>query len=56
MTNDEDVLPCSDKLAFDAKKDADASAAAIKYQRGTKLKSYKCKYCNLWHLASDYSK
>lgn len=56
MNNEDNILPCSEKLAFDSKKAADASAVAIKYQRGTKLKAYKCQYCGLWHLASDYSK
>lgn len=50
----EEILPCSEKLAFDTKKDALATAAAVEYQRGTKLKPYLCKDCKLWHLASDY--
>lgn len=47
-------LPCSDKLVFDDKKQADNAAVAIKYQRGTHLKSYRCAYCLYWHLASHY--
>ena len=47
-------LPCSEKLAFDAKHDAEASAVVVRYQHGTKVKAYKCQYCYLWHLASDY--
>ena len=50
--NDEIKLPCADKLAFDTSTQAMGSAVAIKWQRGTKLKTYKCKYCQLWHLAS----
>lgn len=48
------ALPCSDKLAFDTKQEATGSAVAVRYQRGTKLRPYKCKYCGLWHLTSDY--
>jgi hypothetical protein len=50
----EKLLPCADKLAFDTKKQAEGSAAAIKFQRGTKLRAYNCKFCDLWHLASDF--
>lgn len=45
-------LPCDDKLAFDSKKEADDQARVIKWQRGTKLKAYKCRHCELWHLSS----
>lgn len=45
-------LPCSDKLVFETKIQAEGSAAAVKWQRGIELKAYKCKHCQLWHLAS----
>ncbi len=45
-------LPCSEKLAFDTKKQADAAAVVAELQRNVKLKSYKCNHCSLWHLAS----
>lgn len=48
-------LPCAEKLTFNTKDEADASAAAVRYQRGTKLRAYECRYCRLWHLTSDYS-
>ncbi|HET6924409.1 MAG TPA: hypothetical protein VFH39_01090 [Candidatus Saccharimonadales bacterium] len=48
-------LPCADKLAFDTKKQADTAANVAAYQHGTKLKSYRCRHCKLWHLASDYA-
>lgn len=48
----EDQLSCKDKLRFDTRSEAEASAVAIEHQRGTKLKAYKCKECQLWHLAS----
>jgi hypothetical protein len=47
-------LPCADKLVFETQQEAIGSATAIKYQRGTKLKPYKCIHCRLWHLASNY--
>jgi hypothetical protein len=45
--------PCADKLAFNSKKEAKAAATTLEYQRGTKLKAYECRYCNLWHLSSQ---
>jgi len=48
-------LPCVDKLAFDTKKAAEATAVVADYQHGTKLKAYVCRYCGLWHLASLYT-
>lgn len=49
---DEPSLPCAEKLAFDTKTDAEASAIVADWQRGVSLKAYICKYCHLWHLAS----
>lgn len=46
------ALPCSDKLAFDSEQQAKAEAAVVKWRRGTKLRVYKCRYCDLWHLSS----
>jgi hypothetical protein len=51
----EDNLPCADKLAFETKKDAEATALAADWQHGTILKPYKCKHCGLWHLSSSVS-
>ena len=48
-----DELPCSDKLAFDSKKEADTAALVAKTQHDIKLKSYLCPYCSLWHLSSS---
>lgn len=50
-TND---LPCAGKMAFDTEKDAKATAVTLEYQRGAKLKVYKCKHCSLWHLTSSH--
>jgi hypothetical protein len=48
----DNTLPCADKLAFETKTQAEGSAVAIKWQRGTDLKANICKHCKLWHLAS----
>jgi hypothetical protein len=45
-------LPCAQKLAFDTQKQANTAAVVAELQRNVKLKSYKCRYCALWHLAS----
>jgi len=50
--NEADNNKCNEKLAFNTKKEAEASAVVANYQHGTKLKVYKCKDCGLWHLAS----
>lgn len=52
---DDAELPCSEKLAFDTKKQAEAAALTANYQHGAQLKVYKCRHCNLWHLSSDYN-
>ncbi len=49
---EEETLPCSEKLAFDTKEQANAAALVAEHQRNVKLNSYKCKYCHLWHLAT----
>jgi hypothetical protein len=49
---EEQTLPCKDKLAFDTRKQAQAAATTALYQHGTKLKTYKCRHCGLWHLSS----
>jgi len=48
-----DTLPCGDKLTFDSEKEALDQARVIKWQRDTKLKAYRCRYCQLWHLSSN---
>ncbi len=49
---EEVALPCASKLAFDTEKQADAAALTAQWQHGSQVKSYKCRYCHLWHLAS----
>jgi hypothetical protein len=53
MDNPENVLPCADKMVFDTKKAAEATALAADWQHGASLKAYKCRYCHLWHLSSQ---
>ncbi|HTE22025.1 MAG TPA: hypothetical protein VK674_03210 [Candidatus Limnocylindria bacterium] len=50
------TLPCADKMAFDIKEEAEASAVVAEWQHGGNLKVYQCKHCQLWHLASNYQK
>jgi len=51
--DDEPVLPCNGKLAFDTQKQAQAAATVAEYQHGTRLKVYICRHCGLWHLSSS---
>lgn len=46
------ALPCADKLAMETIQAARAAALVAELQHGTKLKTYKCSHCQLWHLAS----
>jgi hypothetical protein len=54
MQEENDALPCAYKLSFDTQKQAQAAATVALYQHGTKLKTYCCKNCGLWHLSSVY--
>jgi hypothetical protein len=54
MTEETIDLPCSEKLTFDTQKQAATAALVASHQHGSKLRVYKCRYCNLWHLASNY--
>lgn len=53
MLDEDQTLPCAEKIAFDSKKDAQAAATVAEFQHGVKLRPYKCRHCNLWHLSSD---
>lgn len=46
-------LPCAKKLSFDSRAEAEGAAAAADWHYGSKLKVYKCRHCQLWHLATD---
>jgi hypothetical protein len=45
-------LPCAEKLAFSTAKEAQTAATVLRYRHGTRLKKYRCRHCNLWHLAT----
>jgi hypothetical protein len=50
---DDTTMPaCAEKLSFDTEQAARASAVAVEWQRGTKLKPYHCRLCGLWHLTT----
>jgi len=52
-TDEAETLPCSEKLAFDTKREADATANVVQYRYGSIVRSYQCRYCGLWHLSSN---
>ena len=54
MSEEEVVLPCTDKLAFDTEAAARATATTSEWRYGGKLKVYTCRYCHLYHLSSNY--
>ncbi|HSX42647.1 MAG TPA: hypothetical protein VLF59_01010 [Candidatus Saccharimonadales bacterium] len=51
---DEALLPCVDKMAFDTPAAAEATGTVSAWRYGTKLKVYRCRYCHLYHLSSNY--
>lgn len=51
----DDEKSCDKKLAFETKKQAITAKTVASFQHNpTKLKVYKCRLCNLWHLASKW--
>jgi len=48
----DEELPCKDKLVFDTRNEAAASANVVEWQHGAKVKPYQCNHCDLWHLSS----
>jgi hypothetical protein len=53
MTDENNELPCAEKMVFDSRDQAQAAATAADWQHGATLKAYKCRYCHLWHLSSQ---
>ncbi len=49
-----EALPCEDKLRFDSKVEADAMSVSLRHRYDTKYRSYKCRHCGLWHLATNF--
>ena len=55
MRSDEpELLPCADKLAFDTPEAARTAATVGEYRYGGQLKVYQCRYCRLYHLSTLY--
>jgi hypothetical protein len=54
MSDEPAPLPCADKLVFDTLEAATATGTVSEWRYGSKLKVYKCKYCHLYHLSSNY--
>jgi hypothetical protein len=52
-TDENEALPCAEKMAFDSKKEAEAVGVAAEWQHGGALKAYQCHHCQLWHLSSS---
>lgn len=52
--SNDNALPCTSKAAYSTKKEAEAAAIVAKHQYGQSYKTYLCRYCDLWHLASDF--
>jgi|JI10StandDraft_1071094.scaffolds.fasta_scaffold15227_10 hypothetical protein len=48
-----DTLPCAEKIAFDTRKAALATAATSEYWYGSRPHAYHCRYCKLWHLSTS---
>jgi hypothetical protein len=53
--NEAEPLPCADKLAFDSPEAAQATGTVSEWRYGSKLKTYRCKYCRLYHLSTAYT-
>jgi hypothetical protein len=45
-------LACADKIAFDTKKQAEATATTSQYWYGSRPHAYRCRHCHLWHLST----
>ena len=49
-----DNTPCSEKIAFDTRKQAEAAATVAEYRYGgPRPHVYRCLHCGLWHLSSS---
>jgi len=54
LNEEKDSLPCAEKMAFETPEAAQATGTVSEWRYGSKLKVYKCRYCHLYHLASNY--
>jgi len=46
-------LPCVDKISFDTRQQALATAATSEYWYGSRPHAYRCHNCALWHLSTS---
>jgi hypothetical protein len=51
------AYPCDDKQRFTTEAEARSAIVYSDWRRGqeTKLTTYRCKYCNDYHITTDYS-
>lgn len=52
MSDEDKASQCDQKMVFDSRSEAEATAVVAEHTYGTKLKAYKCRHCKLWHLSS----
>ena len=52
---EDNALPCVEKMVFNTRKEAQAVGTAADWQYGGSLTAYKCQYCHLYHLSSQPS-
>lgn len=45
-------MDCTEKLSFNNEAAAVGAKVYAEHQHGTKLKVYRCKTCQNWHLSS----
>ena len=52
MEEESTPLPCSEKLAFATRAEAQAAATVAMHRYGGRLRVYQCRYCEMWHISS----
>lgn len=52
---DEVKMPCSDKISFDTRQAAEATATTSEFWYGHRPHAYRCRHCGLWHLSTARS-
>ncbi|MCA9318422.1 hypothetical protein KDA06_02145 [Candidatus Saccharibacteria bacterium] len=53
---DSSALPCADKLVFETRSAAEATATTSQYWYGSRPHAYRCRFCGFWHLSSGLYK
>ncbi len=54
VVHEEPPKKCADKIPFDSKKIAQASATIAGDKYRSRLGVYKCSHCGLWHIKTIY--